>query len=75
MKQKAMAKKAIKQRSAWLASMFGCGAFLLLAVKVYHVPVSSLASNLLVALLLMALVLAVAAGLGWVVARLKKRRN
>ena len=74
MKQ-ALAKKTIKQRSAWLASMFGCGAFLLMAVKVYHVPVATLASNLLIALLLMALVLAVAAGLGWVVARLKKRRN
>ena len=74
MKQ-ALAKKTIKQRSAWLASMFGCGAFLLMAVKVYHVPVATLASNLLIALLLMALVLAVAAGLGWAVARLKKRRN
>jgi len=73
--KQALAKKTIKQRSAWLASMFGCGAFLLMAVKVYHVPVATLASNLLIALLLMALVLAVAAGLGWVVARLKKRRN
>jgi hypothetical protein len=46
--KKAATKKAIRQRSAWLASMFGCAAFLLMAVKLYNVSVSSLLSNLLI---------------------------
>ena len=50
--KKAATKKAIRQRSAWLASMFGCAAFLLMAVKLYNVSVSSLLSNLLTALLI-----------------------
>lgn len=72
MKQ-ATARKAIRQRSAWLASMFGCGAFLLMAVKLYNVPLSSLASNLLVALLMLTVIVSVAAALGWVLATLRKR--
>ena len=72
MKQ-ATAKKAIRQRSAWLASMFGCAAFLLMAVKLYNVPLSSLVSNLLVALLMLAVIVSVAAALGWVLATLRKR--
>ncbi len=69
----ATAKKAIRQRSAWLASMFGCAAFLLLAVKIYHVPVAELTANLLVALVLLAMVLCVAASLGWLIAKFRKR--
>jgi hypothetical protein len=70
---KANAKKVIRQRSAWLASMFGCAAFLLMAVKLYNVPLSSLASNLVIVLLMLAVIVGAAAALGWVIATLRKR--
>lgn len=72
---KATAKKVIRQRSAWLASMFGCAAFLLMAVKLYNVSLSSLVSNLVIVLLMLAVIVGVAAGLGWVIANLRKRRK
>ncbi len=72
---KATAKKMIRQRSAWLASMFGCAAFLLMAVKLYNVPLSSLASNLVIVLLMLAVIVGTAAALGWVLARLRMRRK
>jgi len=72
---KATAKKVIRQRSAWLVSMFGCAAFLLMAVKLYNVSLSSLVSNLVIVLLMLAVIVGVAAGLGWVIANLRKRRK
>ena len=72
---KATARKVIRQRSAWLASMFGCAAFLFMAVKLYNVSLSSLASNLVIVILMLAVIVGAAAGLGWVIANLRKRRK
>ncbi|MGB0449210.1 MAG: hypothetical protein ACPGF6_01375 [Porticoccaceae bacterium] len=73
--KKAQSKKAIRQRSAWLASMFGCAAFLLMAVKLYKVPVSSMLGNLLTALLVLGIIIAAAAGLVWLKSTIKKWRK
>jgi ABC-type Co2+ transport system permease subunit len=73
--KKAATKKAIRQRSAWLASMFGCAAFLLMAVKLYNVSVSSLLNNLLIALLVLGIIIAAAASLVWLKSAIKKRRK
>jgi hypothetical protein len=73
--KKAATKKAIRQRSAWLASMFGCAAFLLMAVKLYNISVSSLLSNLLIALLVLGIIIAAAASLVWIKSAIKKRRK
>jgi len=73
--KKAATKKAIRQRSAWLASMFGCAAFLLMAVKLYNVSVSSLLSNLLTALLVLGIIIAAAASLVWLKNSIRKWRK
>ena len=65
--KKAATRKAIKQRSVWVASMFGCAAFLLMAVKIYNVSVDSLLGNLGTALIILAVIITAAACL----ARLK----
>jgi len=73
--KKAATKKAIRQRSAWLASMFCCAAFLLMAVKLYNVSVSSLLSNLLTALLVLGIIIAAAASLVWLKNSIRKWRK
>ena len=73
--KKAVTKKAIRQHSVWLASMFGCAAFLLMAVKLYKVPVSALLGNLLTALLVLGIILAAAAGLIWLKSTINKWRK
>ena len=66
-------KKEIRQRSAWIVSMLGCLAFLLMAVKVYGVPVSAMTGNLLFMLGGLMLIIGTAAMLGWILAYLRKR--
>ena len=66
-------KKEIRQRSAWIASMLGCLAFLLMAVKVYDVPVSTMTANLMFMLGGLMLIVGAAAMLGWMIAYLRKR--
>lgn len=66
-------KKEIRQRSAWIASMLGCLAFLLMAVKVYDVPVSTMTANLMSMLGGLMLIIGAAAMLGWMIAYLRKR--
>lgn len=66
-------KKEIRQRSAWIVSMLGCLAFLLMAVKVYGVPVSAMTGNLLFMLGGLMLIIGAAAMLGWILAYLRKR--
>jgi hypothetical protein len=73
--KKAATKKAIRQRSAWLASMFGCAAFLLMAVKLSKVSVSSLLENLLIALLVLGIIIAAAASLVWLKSSIRKWRK
>ena len=69
----AQLKKEIRQRSAWIASMLGCLAFLLMAVKVYDVPVSTMTANLMFMLGGLMLIIGAAAMLGWMIAYLRKR--
>jgi hypothetical protein len=66
-------KKEIRLRSAWIASMLGCLAFLLMAVKVYDVPVSTMTANLMFMLGGLMLIIGAAAMLGWMIAYLRKR--
>lgn len=66
-------KKEIRQRSTWIASMLGCLAFLLMAVKVYDVPVSTMTANLMFMLGGLMLIIGAAAMLGWMIAYLRKR--
>jgi len=73
--KKAATKKAIRQRSAWLASMFGCAAFLLMAVKLYNVSASSLLSNLLIALLVLVIIIAASASLVWLKSKFKSTKR
>jgi ABC-type Co2+ transport system permease subunit len=73
--KKAATKTAIRQRSAWLASMFGCAAFLLMAVKLYNVSVSSLLNNLLIALLVLGIIISAAASLVWLKSKLKSTKR
>jgi uncharacterized membrane protein YciS (DUF1049 family) len=55
--------------------MFGCAAFLLMAVKLYNVSVSSLFSNLLIALLVLGIIIAAAASLVWLKSKLKLKQK
>ena len=66
-------RNAIKQRSAWIASMLACGGFLLMAVKVYDVPLSDMASNLLIMVLGLVVIIGAAALMGRLIAALRKR--
>tara|TARA_B110000977_G_scaffold133081_1_gene169488 strand:- start:6812 stop:7036 length:225 start_codon:yes stop_codon:yes gene_type:complete len=66
-------RNAIRQRSAWIASMVACGAFLLMAVKVYDVPLSDMGSNLLAMVLGLAVIIGAAALLGRLIATLRQR--
>ena len=72
--KKAANRKAIKQRSVWVASMFGCAAFLLMAVKIYNVSVSSLLGNLGTLLILLAVIVAAAAGLARLIFIIRKHK-
>jgi len=64
----------LKQRSAWVASMVACFAFLLMAIKVYQVSLSTIAINLLLMLIGLLLIVALAALLGWLLAVLRERK-
>jgi hypothetical protein len=66
-------KSAIKQRSTWIASMVACLAFLLMAVKVYGIPVSEMTSNLLLMVIGTSMVMGAAALLGRLIVILRKR--
>jgi hypothetical protein len=66
-------KKAFKKRSAWIASMVACFAFLLMAVKVYDLPLSTLMSNLLTILVGLSIIVGLAALLGGFLAFIKRR--
>lgn len=53
--------------------MVACGAFLLMAVKVYDVPLSDMGSNLLAMVLGLGLIMGAAALLGRLIAALRRR--
>lgn len=69
------AKQSLRQRSAWIASMVACFAFLLMAVKVYQVSVPSLLVNALFMLLGLLVIIALACLLGWLLARHRERKK
>ncbi|XXK58022.1 hypothetical protein ACMAY9_07800 [Porticoccaceae bacterium nBUS_09] len=66
-------KNVFKKRSAWIASMVACLAFLLMAVKVYDLPLSTLTSNLLTILVGLSIIVGLAALLGGFLAFIKRR--
>jgi protein-S-isoprenylcysteine O-methyltransferase Ste14 len=68
-------KKQIQQRLTWIASMLGCFAFLLMAVKVYDVPAAEITSNLLKVIVGLTVIVAAAALLGRLIAMLRQRRK
>ena len=68
-------KPSHRQRSAWIASMVACFAFLLMAVKVYQVSVPSLLVNALFLLLGLLVIIALACLLGWLLATHRERNK
>jgi len=68
-------KKQIQQRSTWIASMLACFAFLLMAVKVYDVPVTEITSNLLMVVFGLTVIVAASALLGRLLVILRQRRK
>ena len=54
--------------------MVACFAFLLMAIKVYQVSLSTIAINLLLMLIGLLLIVALAALLGWLLAVLRERK-
>ena len=68
-------KKQIQQRSTWIASMLACFVFLLMAVKVYDVPVTEITSNLLMVVFGLTVIVAAAAVLGRLIVMLRQRRK
>lgn len=69
------ARQSLRQRSAWIASMVACFAFLLMAVKVYNVTLQSLLANGLIMLFGLLLIIAVASLLGWLLAMARERNK
>jgi len=72
---KSKAKSLIKQRSTWIASMLACFAFLIMAIKVYRVSMSTIATHLWVMLIGLLLIIVVAWLLGWLASLLRGRRK
>ena len=66
-------KNVFKKRSAWIASMVACLAFLLMAVNFYDLPLSTLTSNLLTILVGLSIIVGLAALLGGFLAFIKRR--
>ena len=70
---KPKAKQNLKQRSTWIATMVACFAFLLMAVKVYKLSVSSHLLNLLIMLVGLLVIIALASWVGqYQCAKIKK---
>lgn len=72
---KSKTKSLIKQRSTWIACMLACFAFLIMAIKVYRVSMSTIATHLWVMLIGLLLIIVVAWLLGWLVSLLRGRRK
>ena len=66
-------KNVFKKRSAWIASMVACLAFLLMAVNFHDLPLSTLTSNLLTILVGLSIIVGLAALLGGFLAFIKRR--
>ena len=68
-------KSAKRQRSTWIASMIACFLFLLMAVKVYQVPINDMLGNLLTMLLGLLVILGAAAGMASLILVLRQRKK
>ena len=68
-------KGAKGQRSTWIASMVACFLFLLMAVKVYQVPINDMLDNLLTMLLGLLLIIGAAAGMARLILALRQRNK
>lgn len=64
-----------RQRSTWIASMVACFLFLLMAIKVYQVPINDMLGNLLTSMLVLVAIIGLAAIFGRVIAVLRKRNK
>jgi ABC-type Co2+ transport system permease subunit len=72
---KSTLKNTLKQRSTWVAAMAACFIFLLMAVKVYEVPASTMTTNLIIIILGLAVIMAIAAIIGRLMLLLRKRKK
>jgi ABC-type Co2+ transport system permease subunit len=72
---KSTSKNRLKQRSTWIAAMVACFVFLLMAVKVYHVPVATMTANLAIAVLGLAMIVVIAAVVGRLLLFFRKRKK
>ena len=68
-------KSAKGQRSTWIASMVACFLFLLMAVKVYQVPINDMLGNLLTMLLGLLVIIGTAAGMARLILALRQRNK
>ena len=68
-------KSAKRQRSTWIASMIACFLFLLMAVKVYQVPINDMLGNLLTMLLGLLVIIGAAAGMARLILALRQRHK
>ena len=64
-----------RQRSTWIASMVACFLFLLMAIKVYQVPINDMLGNLLTSMLVLVAIIGLAAIFGRVIVALRKRNK
>ena len=68
-------KSAKRQRSTWIASMVACFLFLLMAVKVYQVPINDMLGNLFTLLLGLLVIIGVAAAVGRLILAVRQRNK
>ena len=68
-------KSAKRQRSTWIASMVACFLFLLMAVKVYQVPINDMLGNLLTMSLGLLVIIGAAAGMASLILVLRQRKK
>ena len=64
-----------RQRSTWIASMVACFLFLLMAIKVYQVPINNMVGNLLTSMLVLVAIIGLAAIFGRLIVELRKRNK
>ncbi|MDE0746973.1 MAG: hypothetical protein OSB23_04275 [Porticoccaceae bacterium] len=72
---KSTSKNRLNQRSTWIAAMVACFVFLLMAVKVYQVSAATMITNLTIAVLGLALIIAITAVVGRLLLFLRKRKK
>lgn len=64
-----------RQRSTWIASMVACFLFLLMAIKVYQVPINDMLGNLMTSMLVLVAIISLAAIFGRLIVALRKRNK